>query len=437
MSVAIVSLLFPLHFSSSICSHAHVQPFFLSGKLNQVKFRGVGNEQNLHAMAFPSTLRESSEIPNSNFQIPEHIPGMSYEVSTILPGMDFSSFENLLQSKSHMLEQNQQQPCQTYWQFNKPMEIKTSGYFTEQNDLCSSLAGQTLPMHSQLPSEQLHGIQVASESSVPFFCSKGTASLENPNNAGLVRNFNDTYSSGCGSFCSENMLPSPKRLKMENPFCPISSGNGIASALAPLMIQPCYREGLPPLQQWPESPVSINSEVVQVSSELLDPMKIPTSIDQIRNSVADDYPKFNSESMSTPSKELLGGCKSEELCSKSDSEIANIARYNSNQLGRSSMHVHSEEHGAGFKEDVIEVISISKEDKPEIENELNAPEVEHKKEIKPKDPGIGVSLIEFFTAEQIKEHILSLRQWTGQVITSSNCFDFFFFFNTSKSSYIL
>ena len=35
--------------------------------------------------------------------------------------------------------------------------------FAQQSELCSSIAGQTVSMHYQLPSEQLHDIHVASE----------------------------------------------------------------------------------------------------------------------------------------------------------------------------------------------------------------------------------------------------------------------------------
>lgn len=122
-------------------------------------------------MAFSPTLRESSEFPGSGFQMLEHVPQLNSE-ETIFPSMDFSissiafcmgnsTLDNIVQPKSHIQEQKH---YASYEQFNKPLEK----------------SGKIVPIDSHFPSEQLDGVQNASESSSLLSSSNGIAGPEYP-----------------------------------------------------------------------------------------------------------------------------------------------------------------------------------------------------------------------------------------------------------------
>ncbi|CAK7335079.1 unnamed protein product [Dovyalis caffra] len=455
-----------------------------------------------------STASESLEYSNSISQTSDYSG-----VSRILPspstrfGITYSTLNNLLESRVQVLEQNQQQSCQIYGQFNKALEVKVPSYFMDQKKFCLPISGQ-ISMHSQFPSEQSHGVDVPPESSAPFVGSEATTILANLNNLpvfssrekvlasyvnskrsavpmedclasflkhfhatvcddgrcycenvlpllshfdnclqtdclfcassrilcktvnltqnsnevknGLKRGINNINSSGHGSCCSGDIMPSSKCQKMENTFYHFSSGDGIGSVVAPFMVRPDDLGGLPPLKQLPESPVSINSEFLEANNGLLmNSMENPTSCDQMRSSAADNYPRLICENVSAPFKGHSVGCSSGEMDSRSSSGVADVAKDDCNKLMINCMPILPGEVGTAFNKEDLQVISKFPVAKPAIEIELTATVTEHEEGMKSESPKMrGASLIDFFTAEQIEVHVSSLGQWIGQRIAN-------------------
>lgn len=227
------------------------------------------------------------------------------------------------------------------------------------------------------------------------------------------------------SVCSEKLLPPSKAQKIETSSCLLSSESGIvsiSSILAPLMVQPPFPNGLPALLQLPESPVSINSEVLDGNIgfskpmqnhssvdqiEYSEPVQNPSSLDQIRNSAGDNFLRMNVESLHTPSEEPIIRPRSQEMDSSSFGEIADAVKDKSDKLCFNSSPALSDELGA--TEEVIQVMSNFDHAKPDLETRKE----EEMKQDKPKIQ--GVSLIDFFSTDEIKDHISSLQQWIGKV----------------------
>lgn len=163
-------------------------------------------------------------------------------------------------------------------------------------------------------------------------------------------------------FSSEDMLPCTKRLKMENPMYTLHKNENFGLP-DPLMVLPCPSERLPLLQRQPQSPISVDSEVLQ---------------------------KLSYESASTPMS-LTNSQQPEEFDlteSISAGENVEIFPYN---LGFSRVdHKDREVH---IRTDFIQT-------EPELE-------AEGTKSGTPKTK--GVSLTELFTADQIKENMPTLE----------------------------
>lgn len=230
--------------------------------------------------------------------------------------------------------------------------------------------------------------------------------------SGHKREIIDSDSSGYGSCCSGDKMPPSKCQKMEKYSYYFSSGDGIASVVAPFLVQSDGLGGPLPLKQLPESPVSINSDFLGVNNEsLMNSMENPTSSDQIRSKAADSYPRLICESVSAPFKEHIVGCSSGEMDSRSSSGVADVMKGDCNQLMNNCMPIVSEEVGAAFNKEAIQVISKFHLAKPAIEHELNATVAEHEDGMKSESPKMrGASLIDFFTPEQIEGHMSSLEQ---------------------------
>lgn len=251
------------------------------------------------------------------------------------------------------------------------------------------------------------------------------------------RSFNDTDYGSSKSVSSNCLFPSSKRLKMEHPICSFSSGVGISSFMDPLQVQSFDFGAVPPLRQLPESPKSINSEVRELDMELFrNPAKDSTIFEGTRNSTADNYCMVNSQKVFTP-EEFNFGSKMEKGDLSSGDDMADIF-LDSNRLRSRVVSVH-EERGAGFKEDEAlvrtKLTQTNTETKSECvsvpvrtefdltkhgtKNEFIAQEADNGKPLKLRNPRTnGVSLTDFFTAEQLRVHISSLRQRVSQVRTS-------------------
>ncbi|XP_052299079.1 histone acetyltransferase HAC12 isoform X3 [Citrus sinensis] len=252
----------------------------------------------------------------------------------------------------------------------------------------------------------------------------------------MKSSFSDTDCDWSKSGSSNCLFPSSKRLKMEHPICPFSSGVGISSFVDPLQVQSFDFGAVPPLQQLPESPKSINSEVRELDMELLrNPAKDSTIFEGTRNSIVDHYCMLNSQKVFTPEEFNFGSKMEEDLSSGGD--IADIF-LDSNRLSnrlRSSVVSVDEACGAGCKEDEVLVRAKLNETNPEIKsecvavpvrtesdltkpgtkNELIAQEADNGQPLKLRNPRTnGVSLTDFFTAEQLRAHISNLRQLVSQ-----------------------
>ncbi|KAM1164286.1 hypothetical protein ACFX13_024244 [Malus domestica] len=190
----------------------------------------------------------------------------------------------------------------------------------------------------------------------------------------------------------EDMLPSSKKLKMENK-------NENYHILAPSVIQPCAPEGPSYLQQQSESPVSINSEVTHVEMEPVNnSIQESMRINDVTKCDSDNILKLNSESVPIPSGEGSACHQREQIDLTSSSEIIDNVKEFSGRMGSNSFHFFSEE----LKEGTVRTEFIQTEPEPDSDFE----EV-----IKPQNPETNsVLLTELFKQEKIKEHLSNLGQ---------------------------
>lgn len=251
----------------------------------------------------------------------------------------------------------------------------------------------------------------------------------------LKRNFCDRDSGQPISGSSDSVLPSSKRLKIEHLVDSFPSEVGIPWFFNPLKVQPSYSGALPPFQQQPESPISINSEAKEVNMELLrNPVEDSMIDGETENRVINNYCMLNFRGMISP-KELIFGNRMEEINPSSGSEITENV-LDSGRLKFSAVPVLHEELGALCKADEVPGGNKLNLTNPEIENdsvfapvrpeldltksdtksEFVGQEADLEKQMKSRNRRInGISLTEVFTAEQIRVHISSLRQSIIQV----------------------
>ena len=302
------------------------------------------------------------------------------KLSSMISRAPISTLEDMVQYQSQMLEseKSQHQSHQSYVQFNEPSSMISRAPISTLEDIvqsCSQMFGSEKTQHqthqsyvqfnkpSKAQSEKLDGVQhLASGISVLSRSqSKRTAN-------GLLRvyNYGDPYGPTAGNYV--DMLPPSKHQKMENSLRTSPNENETYHPLAPLLFQPSTPEGLVNLQRQLESPLSINSGVPMVIME-------------------DDV------------------------------------NANSSKLGSRSVHVLPKALSFDRKEEEVQVRTEINQTEPEIESKSIAPETICEKAVQSGNTKIrGASLTDFFTAEQINEHILSLRQWVGKVSTSYYCF---------------
>ncbi|KAJ8751758.1 hypothetical protein K2173_025939 [Erythroxylum novogranatense] len=439
---------------------------------------GIGNKQKAQGMTLLSTRGERQECPNSSLNNQELVRRKFSEMSSNLPSLDISMMDSPLggafQYDSETSEQNRQLPHQADDVCFKPSKGFGPNYLTKQREICGPIARVLLP--SLLPSVQLSRDHITSNDPESAFVSNVAAGLSNSSNllfmehhillayvnqktrvapsgdcrVSFVNHLHSTACKNCSCMCkyfnlllshfdscrttncsicapirkqgtaiklgqnisrvendlqrdlratnsgwttycsgnmlpttlleisscdSDNMPPPPKRLKMnvekkmKESF--YSSSNLILSLLG---------EIIPPLQQLPESPVSINSEFTEGNSRLsTNPIADhATVVDEISYNFTDTLPRLEAQVSLHGSQEFT--------------EINDT-----------------------YKENLLEVTSSCHLAKPNVKNKLNTSTTEQ--EVKAQSRIRGVSLIEFFTARQIRVHISSLQQFVDQGVS--------------------
>ncbi|KAJ7971188.1 Histone acetyltransferase HAC1 [Quillaja saponaria] len=273
--------------------------------------------------------------------------------------------------------------------------------------------------------------------------------LEPTNDMGIGFTQRDYDGADCAHF--EGRLRPAKRLKMETPnVSPFT--DKISHRVAPKMLHSCSPDGLLDFQQQLESPISINSNEMDNSMQpFRNPMVDSTSVTETHNSVIHNTSNLTFESETILSEGLKAGFESEKVHPKSTSisEIRHNLIDNTSRLaivsktilsegletGLKSEEVHlkcSDEISGNVKENANRLVSIM-HNFPKNASANGREDVQDKMEFNQTGPGLmcdvvtskadngkstkymylemnGVSLTEIFTADQIREHIRSLRQ---------------------------
>ncbi|KAM7280333.1 hypothetical protein ACFE04_007467 [Oxalis oulophora] len=198
------------------------------------------------------------------------------------------------------------------------------------------------------------------------------------------------WSSECNDGYLENMLPPLKRLRVENPSSSISSEN---SALSPLRPGNLTWSNPVSMISPPQVAVSCDEEVVNVRSVcgVLESLKGDSEILPPENTL-----RKGTDGLATLETPNVGS-EEEKL------------KDNSDELKSNDVSMLSEEL-AGCKENEIQLVA-----KSDAENEFVEPKSDCENGLELKSPKIrGVSLLELFTAEQLKDYIFSLSQSIDQ-----------------------
>ncbi|KAA8530541.1 hypothetical protein F0562_005250 [Nyssa sinensis] len=461
-----------LQYTSESASEDYIQQHHLDrGELSFLKYGGlVENNQNVHPMGFLSLLGEKLDrTPEASDNI---FPGG-------IPNAAGLTCENLLQSQLQMPEPQQfkQSNHQPYVHFDEAYEGQSQCYSVEQDECFNETARQKTSNLPLLPSEQPDRVpHVASKSSVLIFGPTGTSILADSRNLvlhkilisyiifmsmpvstgggqtafvnylhlmtcneivcncdqyrilvshfdhcrysacdicgpvrrffvtgklnqgsrkskmGLSRAFDDRDHNRTSSNINDDILPPFKRLKMEN----FSFDNGVSHAVSSSMNQHRSPEQPSHLQQGHEVLVSDNSDAVGMDKELISPV-------------------LNSDTVPVLPKELI-----EEILPLSEClKMGNPASFGNgvSHAVAPSMLQHCVPEQPPHLQQWHEAL-VTKEDeaKPESKGELIAPAADVSG-MKLDVPNIfGASLTDFFTADQLNEHITSLRLWIDQSI---------------------
>ncbi|KAI8534353.1 hypothetical protein RHMOL_Rhmol10G0083400 [Rhododendron molle] len=202
-----------------------------------------------------------------------------------------------------------------------------------------------------------------------------------------------------GSHTTEEIPPPSKRLKMGNPSF---SGVGPSDVAGSSKIQPRGREQLPCLQQWPEA--SASKHVCDVAVSTPPPGSISTG------SSGSDITEVElmSELKSTiPTRKEQQKTVPEEGTDNVKRIISDLIHL----LDHRSVNVLCSDH----EEEEREVSTMSDQAKVETISDLIAGAADSKMRL--EGPKLaGVSLVDFFTLEETKEHLFSLRQSIGQAL---------------------
>ncbi|CAK9136880.1 unnamed protein product [Ilex paraguariensis] len=416
------------HISESSSEKFIQPPHYDEGEFNLIKYGGfLESNQNVYNVDVPSSMGGNAELSSSNMRIPQQNPQRIPETSDILPRLIFNTSmptrEGLLESELQVLQQFQKQLHVPSVQLDEPSEVQSNLYSFEE-EFVNQVPHKASKL-AQLPPEQSHKVQsVASESSAVFLRGP-TGAVKLANYSGLSwhrsgtgeakndfsRAIYDIDSDGTRSYAIEDLNRS-KRLKMGNFF---SFHNGVSQAVAPSIIQHCASEQLPDLVQWSEAPVLHDVEALEVNKGMLSPIKDCTSISVRRNDVIDNARRLDVNNATFISGEVINARKQGGRECTRIGEIRIDDADNSQGLNSDSGPLHSEGSSIGHQEEEIQVRPKSEQVKSEVQGILVAPAADYELVTESEESKIlGVSLAEFFTAEQLKEHISSFSQSIDQ-----------------------
>ncbi|GLT34010.1 hypothetical protein SLA2020_085570 [Shorea laevis] len=286
---------------------------------------------------------------------------------------------------------------------------------------------------------------------------KGCQEIENVKGSFVKEFSNNSSSDRCNSNGSENMLPPSKRLKMTDPSRFLSSEVVFPNIMTPLEVQSYDLMFLRRLLS-PNSHVCTDSEVMGINMELLSrPVDDSSSAKEIGNNSTDTFPISASHSLPDFNEGVVSNWRLEEMdlssditenvldyghklkfntspvlseeqgteirnegivsnCEQEDMDLQSASDMEENVfdyyywLKSKTLSGLSEKNGAGCE---VEKIEVSTDFNTAILDTVSKPierEPDCGKEMKlESSKRMSPSLIETFTAEQIKEHLSSLR----------------------------
>ncbi|CAL1390742.1 unnamed protein product [Linum trigynum] len=435
-----------------------------SGEMDLVNFTCV--TRNPIAPALPSALGNGSQTSVEN------LPLWGSEVSDGYPGLISldPALLRSLQTGSHMFQEYHNQPHDSSGDSRRSTLGEEFNSFPIRHELFSSMSGLVLGTDSKLPSEQPHSSDFSSNCSevsdevfrladssatfqmsmerkvlfayanykesafsmgdcLPSFlqylhgilcknfscmCASFIQILShfdfcgslNCNICGPVRDhscanrYQQNYetSGRPGSLLLENSLHPLKRLKMEHGSARVPSGARIPSAEA----LPGDPDEVPPMQKFPNSLLCTDPGLMEVNIEL--PANV-VDVTQGSRKNADVSLGRNCHINQMDSGYLTAGDKSVRVAS---GNVSDVTEFMKNDVDISKLD-SSLAKGCDIGEPTTQIMSVDGPDQSNFENRPDAADIQEG--VKGQSLKIrGVSLVDFFTAQEIKKHISSLQQ---------------------------
>ncbi|GMH04295.1 hypothetical protein Nepgr_006134 [Nepenthes gracilis] len=216
-----------------------------------------------------------------------------------------------------------------------------------------------------------------------------------------------------GTSCAAKDYPTPaKRRKADT-----SSKNGLSCGFSPLIDHSLSPDGPLNLQQLSGSPVSSFSEATELKMEAVSVHTWNSaSSKETRKMTINNPLRFHSEDMYNPSEEPSVDYKQMEMETASNKEVKDKFTENFGTMSLECSSILSEEQHIAETEG-LNIRTKSGEIDPDITREFMEPLSASGPEMKSEKQNVkGVSLTEFFTAEEVKQHLWSLRQSASEEV---------------------